>query len=88
MLGTAVSRCESISIENLDSKEAPELGLEKLPEYTSQQVAEHNGQNGKRVWMTYGGIVYDVTDFIPNHPGGSEKISEASGNVSVDDDCI
>jgi hypothetical protein len=31
--------------------------------------------------MTYGGYVYDVTDFIPNHPGGDEKIRLASGGA-------
>ena len=32
--------------------------------------------------MSYGGIVYDVTDFIHNHPGGSERIMLAAGSVS------
>lgn len=53
-----------------------------LPTYTAEFVAEHNGEDGTRIWMTYGGIVYDVTDFIPNHPGGSEQILKASGGVS------
>ena len=79
---SAVALCQSVSIEDLDQKEAPELDLETLPEYTSEQVAEHNGKSGATVWMSYGGIVYDVTGFIANHPGGSEKIVEASGSVS------
>jgi len=52
---------------------------EDLPMYTSKDVALRNGRNGYRIWMSYGGYVYDVTDFIPNHPGGSEKILLASG---------
>lgn len=44
------------------------------PVYTSDQVAENDGTNGKPIWMSYGGVVYDVTDFIANHPGGSEKV--------------
>jgi len=32
--------------------------------------------------MSYGGIVYDVSDFIHNHPGGSERIMLAAGSVS------
>ena len=51
--------------------------------FTSAQVAENNGENGKPIWMSYGGNVYDVTDFVPNHPGGSEKIMLAAGGVSL-----
>lgn len=31
--------------------------------------------------MSYGGVVYDVTQFIPNHPGGTEKILTAAGSA-------
>lgn len=47
----------------------------------SEQVAENNGKDGKPIWMSYGGVVYDVTDFIHNHPGGSERILLAAGSV-------
>lgn len=55
--------------------------MDDMPVYSSDQVAENNGQDGKPIWMTYGGIVYDVTNFIPNHPGGSEQIIKAAGTV-------
>ena len=55
--------------------------LEELPVYRSSQVAQNDGSDGKPIWMSYGGVVYDVTGFIPNHPGGSEKILQASGGV-------
>ena len=32
-----------------------------------------------QIWVTYGGMVYDITDFVANHPGGSEKIILAAG---------
>ena len=48
---------------------------EQYPVYTSDQVAENDGTDGKPIWMSYGGVVYDVTDFVANHPGGSEKVS-------------
>ena len=31
--------------------------------------------------MTYKGNVYDITDFVANHPGGSEKIILAAGGA-------
>ena len=68
------------------------LDLGKLPEYKSQEVSERNGQqqqSGKNnnsevdgsavVWMSYAGYVFDVTKFIPIHPGGTDRISRASG---------
>jgi hypothetical protein len=56
--------------------------IDSMPIYTSEQVAEHDGENGTSMWMSYGGVVYDVTDFIVNHPGGSEKISTAAGKLT------
>lgn len=55
--------------------------IDSMPEYTSEQVSENNGENGTPIWMSYGGVVYDVTNFIPNHPGGHEKILTAAGQV-------
>ena len=57
-----------------------------LPTYTSAQIANFNGQHSptnpnRRIWMSYGGNVYDVTEFIANHPGGSEKILMAAGGA-------
>ncbi len=65
--------------------------MEQYPVYTSDQVAENDGTDGKPIWMSYGGVVYDVTNFIANHPGGSEKViccfyqsSEHLGSPLVD----
>ena len=58
-----------------------EPDVDKMPVYTSDQVAERNGEDGKQVWMSYGGIVYNVTDFVQNHPGGSNMIMMAAGSV-------
>jgi sulfite oxidase len=49
-----------------------------LPLYTFAQVAEHNTLE-KGVWVTYGDYVYDVTEFIEQHPGGTQKIMLAAG---------
>lgn len=55
--------------------------IDKMPEYTLEEMRERNGEDGKPIWMSYGGVIYDVTDFIPNHPGGSEKIMQAAGTA-------
>ncbi|KAG7373502.1 oxidoreductase [Nitzschia inconspicua] len=53
----------------------------KLPVFTSDQVAENNGDDGKPIWVSYGGFCYDITEFVQNHPGGSEKILMAAGSA-------
>jgi cytochrome b involved in lipid metabolism len=58
-----------------------EVPSASLPIYTSSQVAIHDGKKTDRVWMSYGGYVYDVTDFIENHPGGQQKILLAAGGA-------
>jgi predicted heme/steroid binding protein len=69
-----------VAQENFDDViEAHEV--ENLAVVTSYQVSENDGEDGKPIWMSYGGYVYDVTDFIQNHPGGSEKIMMAAGSV-------
>lgn len=36
--------------------------------YTPQQIAAHNSE--RDCWIVLHGQVYDVTSFIPEHPGG------------------
>lgn len=55
--------------------------VDSMPVFSLEQVAKNNGEGGSRIWMTYGGIVYDVTDFVDNHPGGSDKIMSAAGSA-------
>jgi sulfite oxidase len=55
--------------------------MDNLPIYTADDVSRNDGTDGKPIWMSYGGIVYDVTNFINNHPGGSDKIMQAAGTA-------
>eukprot|EP00099_Drosophila_melanogaster_P017363 NP_573331.1 uncharacterized protein Dmel_CG7280 [Drosophila melanogaster] len=51
----------------------------ELPTYRAEEVEQHNSVE-KRIWVTYGLGVYDVTDFVENHPGG-DKILMAAGSA-------
>ncbi len=42
------------------------------PKYTLAQVIIHNKKSD--CWTTVNDYVYDVTEYIPNHPGGEEII--------------
>lgn len=56
---------------------SPESGLSDTPgvpagAITMAQVAEHNSRTS--CWTTIFGSVYDLTAWIPNHPGGEQAI--------------
>ena len=48
-----------------------------LPEYSMEEVGRHHSRE-ERVWVTFKNGVYDITDFIPLHPG-AEKLMMAAG---------
>lgn len=50
-----------------------------LPTYKMDEVMQHDN-DAKRIWVTYGIGVYDITDFIPQHPG-REKILMGAGSA-------
>jgi len=52
------------------------LGRGPASKYTPDQLASHNSE--KDCWFSMHGRVYDVTKFIPHHPGG-RAILEACG---------
>ena len=66
-------------LESFLKREQKQVDWEALPVYTSQQVAQHDGTIQTSVWMSYGGFVYDVSSFIPLHPGGTARIQRAAG---------
>jgi sulfite oxidase len=45
----------------------------------SRSEVERHASRETGVWVTYKGSVYDITDFVDSHPGGSEKIMLAAG---------
>ena len=56
------------------------LQEEDLPLFSSKQVKTlGNGEDGRPMWISYGGYVYDISRFLPLHPGGPERISRAVG---------
>ncbi|KAF8592453.1 hypothetical protein K439DRAFT_1400272 [Ramaria rubella] len=50
--------------------------------YTLEQVAQHNSKES--CWIIIENKVYDVTDFLPEHPGGSKIILKYGGKDATD----
>lgn len=60
------------------SKQSPVETRKDLPVFTLDEVMQHTSSE-TRIWVTYGQGVYDITEFVSQHPGGPEKISMAAG---------
>lgn len=51
-----------------------------LPYFRKSHIAQQN-QKGQSVWVIHGGAVYDITEFIPLHPGGEVILTAAGKSV-------
>ena len=80
-----------------DQPETPELvqetpNNEKDPDtYTLNEIAEHG--DAESCWSAIDGNVYDLTEFIEEHPGGSRAIlvicgSDGSGSFNSMPDAV
>ncbi|KAH6880518.1 mitochondrial cytochrome b2-like protein [Thelonectria olida] len=47
------------------------------------EITSHNTPDD--VWIVVNGIVYDLTEFAPDHPGGSEIIYQYAGHDATDE---
>lgn len=48
--------------------------------YTLEEVGKHDNKE-KHIWVTFGQGVYDITEFVDKHPGGSSKVMMAAGGA-------
>ncbi len=49
--------------------------------FTLAEIAQHNKADD--CWIIIDGKVYDVTKFLPSHPGGSKVVLKLAGIFSV-----
>lgn len=73
-----VNTNKKYTVETLQQK-IPDKLIEDNKEYTLKEVSFHNNLD-KGVWIIYNDSVYDITDFIKHHPGGSHTILMGAGS--------
>uniref|UniRef100_A0A1E1X8C5 Sulfite oxidase n=1 Tax=Amblyomma aureolatum TaxID=187763 RepID=A0A1E1X8C5_9ACAR len=54
--------------------------VDGLPVYTASEVARHDRKE-TRIWISFRCGVYDVTDFVDEHPGGDKILLGAGGGI-------
>ncbi|RYP20447.1 hypothetical protein DL767_009450 [Monosporascus sp. MG133] len=47
--------------------------------YTAKDVAEHKDEKNGGVWIIIDNGVYDVTNFLEEHPGGAKILKRMGG---------
>ncbi|KAL7269671.1 hypothetical protein RUND412_007652 [Rhizina undulata] len=85
-LKTSVSHIEDIGItrviQNSNSflpRNHPRSGSDELPFIPPETVNKHTGDDGERLWIVIDDIVYDVTYFMNDHPGGDRILKYFAG---------
>jgi len=58
-------------------KRIKDLKRGKLQKITLEELSKHNTLND--CWTCIHGYVYNITDYVPYHPGGESKIMESAG---------
>ena len=69
------------SLNALSWPKAKSKSIEPIsPLYSKDDVAKHNSlDNG--IWVSFEGHVYDITDFVGQHPGGDKILLAAGGAI-------
>ncbi|XP_076223711.1 cytochrome b5 [Nomia melanderi] len=53
--------------------------MTELTRYTLKDVAKKDGRDGAETWLVIHDMVYDVTKYKAEHPGGPELLDEYAG---------
>ncbi|KAF2716455.1 hypothetical protein K431DRAFT_257533, partial [Polychaeton citri CBS 116435] len=54
-------------------------GVEGLQRVTPSQLKKMTGRKGKPAWSSWQGRVYNITPYLPFHPGGEAELMKAAG---------
>jgi cytochrome b involved in lipid metabolism len=54
-------------------------GVSSLIRVTPSHLKYNNGRKGRPAWSSYQGKVYNITPYLPYHPGGEGELRRAAG---------
>jgi cytochrome b involved in lipid metabolism len=61
----------------MDKKSSTTNNVAKKSSYTWKEISENNKKSS--CWVVLNGSVYDLTNYLRDHPGGASKIMEYAG---------
>ncbi|KAF2437136.1 hypothetical protein EJ08DRAFT_577730 [Tothia fuscella] len=64
---------------HLQKSSANLSGVDRLQRVTPTMLKHFNGRKGRPAWSSYQGKVYNITPYIPFHPGGEGELKRAAG---------
>jgi cytochrome b involved in lipid metabolism len=67
---------------NLNSKLRGAHLPPELITVTPSMLKAHNGRKGRDAWTSYQGKVYNVSPYLPFHPGGKGELLRGAGKDS------
>ncbi|KPJ11084.1 Cytochrome b5 [Papilio machaon] len=56
-----------------------DCSMGEVKRFSRAEVAQHKGRAGGRLWLVYKDSVYDLTDYLAEHPAGDAIILEEGG---------
>lgn len=70
------------ALEDAQDNLMKRFGLHRpeLPSYKLSEIVRHNNKES-RIWVAFQSGVYDVTDFVDQHPGGDAIMMAAGSNL-------
>lgn len=54
-------------------------GVPHMLRVTPSMLKQRNGRKGKPAWSSFQGRVYNITPYLPFHPGGEDQLRRAAG---------
>src|SRR6201999_1863147 len=65
---------------NMRGKDAPEQLIKVAP----SRLKKQNGRKGRDAWTSFQGKVYNITPYLPFHPGGKGELMRGAGQLRRD----
>lgn len=83
-LAAGLAGCSTLALLGRNAlAEAPQKDNDENPEhrlFSLDEINRHNRES-KGFWVYRGDRVYDITDWVPNHPGGDVILRAVGGSV-------